>query len=191
MTRQSRAAVAGAEHAGDGRLDLTRLFERSAGELLRYCASRVGQAAAEDVVAQTFLTAVEQQRRYDRRHDDPRPWLFGIATNLLRQHRRAEVRGLRAMARTGIDPLVADGLAERTAESVDARVTTRRIVGALARLPARQRDVLLLYAIAELSYAEIAAALVIPVGSVQSALHRARTKLRAELRHEPRGPNHE
>jgi RNA polymerase sigma-70 factor (ECF subfamily) len=51
----------------------------------------------------------------------------------------------------------------------------------LAALPSRQRDVLLLFAIGQLEYAEIAQALNIPLGSVQSALHRARTKLRAAL----------
>ncbi|WP_173041785.1 RNA polymerase sigma factor [Phytohabitans flavus] len=56
-----------------------------------------------------------------------------------------------------------------------------RLSAVLAKLPRRQRDVLMLYAVAELEYAEIAAALQIPLGSVQSALHRARTKVRAAL----------
>jgi RNA polymerase sigma-70 factor (ECF subfamily) len=51
----------------------------------------------------------------------------------------------------------------------------------MARLPARQRDVLLLVAVAELEYAEIAAVLDMPIGSVRSSLHRARTKIRATL----------
>ena len=51
----------------------------------------------------------------------------------------------------------------------------------LAALPRRQRDVLLLVAVAELEYGEVATALGIPIGSVRSALHRARHKLRAAL----------
>ncbi|MFD0595876.1 RNA polymerase sigma factor [Catellatospora coxensis] len=76
-------------------------------------------------------------------------------------------------------------IAERAAARADASAQTRRLAGVLAALPARQRDVLLLHAVAELGYEEIAATLGIPLGSVQSALHRARVKLRAALATEP------
>jgi len=180
MTTKGRTSPTAIAGTGD-ELDLARIFDRFASDLLRYCASRVGQSAAEDVVAQTFLTALERRHHYDPGRGEPRPWLFGIATNLLRQHRRAEVRGLRALARTGVDPPATEGFADRTTQRLDARAAARQVGAGLAALPARQRDVLLLYAIAELSYAEIAAALDIPVGSVQSALHRARTRMRAVL----------
>jgi RNA polymerase sigma-70 factor (ECF subfamily) len=55
------------------------------------------------------------------------------------------------------------------------------VAGVLADLPRRQREVLLLVAVAELEYGEVAAALGIPIGSVRSALHRARHKLRVAL----------
>ena len=55
------------------------------------------------------------------------------------------------------------------------------LAGALAELPAKQREVLLLFAVAELSYQEIAQALHMPLGSVQSTLHRARARMRAAL----------
>ncbi|GAA3297569.1 RNA polymerase sigma factor [Dactylosporangium vinaceum] len=160
------------------------LYDRHAQALYRYCARRVGPDLAEDAVAQTFLVA------YEKRHTveagaDPLPWLFGIATNVLFRHRRDEVRGYRALARTGADPLLVpvstESHAARTDERVDARRRARTIARVLAKLPARQRDVLLLYAVADLSYAEIAEALHLPLGTVQSALHRARTKLRKAL----------
>jgi len=160
------------------------LYDRHAPGLFGFCARRVGPDVAEDVVATTFLTAYEQRHRYDTARGGALPWLYGIATNLLRRHRREEVRAYRLLARTGIDPLTgdaADGHAQRSDERTDARARARRIAGALAALPARQRDVLLLYAVGELEYGEIAEALDIPLGSVQSALHRARTKLRAAL----------
>lgn len=162
----------------------TAIYDRHARALYRYCARRVGPDLAEDAVAQTFLIA------YEKRHSiaggaDPLPWLFGIATNVLFRYRRDEVRGYRALARTGTDPLLvpmsSESHAARTDERVDAGQRARSIARVLAKLPARQRDVLLLFAIAELSYAEIAAALDLPVGTVQSALHRARTKLRKSL----------
>lgn len=159
--------------------DLAGLFDRYARELLRYCTRRVGEQVAEDVVAETFLVAYERRDRYDASRGEMLPWLYGIATNLLRRHRRVEVRALRALA--------ADAEAvhdERAAERVDAQRTVRRLAAVLAALPRRQRDVLLLHAVAELEYAEIAAALGIPLGSVRSALHRARTKVRAALQEE-------
>jgi RNA polymerase sigma factor (sigma-70 family) len=164
----------------------TALYDRHARALLRYCVRRVGPDTAEDVVAQTFLVAYEQRHRYDPDRADVLPWLFGITTRLLARHRRDEVRWYRALARTGADPLiggrtVVESHAPRTDERTDAQRRTQQIAGVLADLPARQRDVLLLYAIGELSYAEIATVLDIPVGTVQSALHRARTKLRHAL----------
>src|SRR5262249_6149903 len=143
-------------------------------------ACRVGPDAAEDVVAETFLVAYAQQDRYDPARASPLTWLYGIATNFTRRHRRQERRLLDGYAR--LAPVLADpGSADDAASRADAEQVGRRIARALARLPARQRDVLLLYAIAELEYAEIAAALDIPLGSVQSSLYRARIKLRAAL----------
>ncbi|MDG4823531.1 RNA polymerase sigma factor [Asanoa sp. WMMD1127] len=161
--------------------DLAGMFTAHGRELLRYCTRRVGEHVAEDVVAETFLIAYEQRARFDPSRGAVLPWLYGIATNLLRRHRRTEVRALRALADTGAGADAAD-------ERVDAQRTVRKLAGVLAALPRRQRDVLLLFAVAELDYAEIAAALGIPVGTVRSALHRARAKVRAALAPEGETP---
>ncbi|GIF73091.1 RNA polymerase sigma factor [Asanoa siamensis] len=161
--------------------DLAGMFTSYGRDLLRYCTRRVGEQVAEDVVAETFLVAYEQRTRYDPRRGAVLPWLYGIATNLLRRHRRAEVRALRALADTGAGPDAAD-------DRVDAQRTVRKLAGVLAALPRRQREVLLLFAVAELDYAEIATALDIPVGTVRSALHRARAKVRAALAPEGETP---
>jgi RNA polymerase sigma-70 factor (ECF subfamily) len=164
----------------------TAFYDRHARALLRYCARRVGPEAAEDVVASTFLLAYEKRLDYDATRSDGLPWLYGIATNVLRRHRRDEIRAYRALARAGVDPLfnaagVLDGHEQRAGERTDANARTRKVAGVLARLPHRQRDVLLLVALADLDYAEVAMTLGIPIGTVRSALHRARTKLRAAL----------
>ncbi|WP_173041784.1 RNA polymerase sigma factor [Phytohabitans flavus] len=78
--------------------DLAGVFDRYARDLLRYCTRRVGEQVAEDVVAETFLVAYEQRDRYDASRGEVLPWLYGIATNLLRRHRRTEIRALRALA---------------------------------------------------------------------------------------------
>ncbi len=152
------------------------MFQRHARDLLRYATQRVGEQVAEDIVAQTFLIAYEQHDRYDPGKGELLPWLYGICTNLLRRHHREEMRKLRALSRLRVDN--ADG---PTADAVDAQRAVARIAGVLARMPRRQREVLLLFAIGQLEYAEIAAALRIPLGSVQSALHRARAKVRHAL----------
>lgn len=160
------------------------LYERHAAELYRYCARRVGPDRADDVVASTFLTAYERRHSFDPAQPNALPWLYGIATNQLRRHRRDEVRGYRALARTGVDPLntdVVDSHAARSDERADATALTRRLAAVLAALPHRQRDVLLLYAVAEMEPTKIASALGIPAGTVRSYLYRARTRLRAAL----------
>ncbi|HYN93224.1 MAG TPA: sigma-70 family RNA polymerase sigma factor, partial [Pilimelia sp.] len=91
----------------------------------------------------------------------------------------------RAVAR--VEP-AAEPLDERAAARLDAARGAAEVARAVAALPRRQRDVLLLYAVAELEYAQIAEALGVPLGTVQSALHRARTKVRAALTSTPGGP---
>jgi RNA polymerase sigma-70 factor (ECF subfamily) len=156
------------------------LFDRHATTIRDYLARRVGPQPAEDLTGETFLIAFSRRGDYDRAHQNALPWLYGIASNLIRQRRRAEVRQLRALARTGVDDSFADH-AEAVSAKVTAQASTRVLAGALARLTAGERDVLLLMAWAGLSYDELAAALDIPLGTVRSRLSRARTKVRAAL----------
>ena len=156
------------------------LYDRHAAPVHRFAGRRLGQHLADDVVAETFLAAFRRRKRYDLRRADARPWLYGIAANVMGKHRRAEVRMLRAFARTGLDP-VADGHSDRVDSQVCAAAVQRDLAAALAGLSAGDRDVLLLIAWADLSYEETAAALRIPVGTVRSRLNRARRKVREAL----------
>jgi RNA polymerase sigma-70 factor (ECF subfamily) len=182
VTTEEILAVTEHGESGDDPADLAGMFARHGRSLLRYCACRVGPEAAEDVVAETFLVAHAQRHRFSSNSPERSalPWLYGIATNIGRRYRRTEIRNYRVQARAAVADV--DGaLADAAASRADAAAARGRIAAALAGLPRRQRDVLLLFAVAQLEYAEIAAALEIPLGSVQSALHRARTKLRAAL----------
>lgn len=156
------------------------LYDRHAAAIYRYVARRLGTAAADDIVAECFLAAFRRRDSYDLRQGDARPWLYGIAANVIGKHRRAELRLLRALARTGTDPV-----AECHADLVDNRVTAqaahRALATALAGLSPGDRDVLLLIAWADLSYEEVARALAIPPGTVRSRLNRARRKTREAL----------
>ncbi|HET7015632.1 MAG TPA: RNA polymerase sigma factor [Streptosporangiaceae bacterium] len=156
------------------------LFRRHVQAITRYVARRLGPDAADDVVAEVFLAAFRQRDRYQPAGPDARSWLFGIATNLIGQHRRAEVRQYRAFARTGID-MVAEPFTDRIDEQVSAGAAGRRLAAGLAGLPAPYRDVLLLVAWGDLSYEETAQALGVPVGTVRSRLSRARSRLSRAL----------
>jgi RNA polymerase sigma factor (sigma-70 family) len=155
------------------------VFDRHYDAVHAYLQRRVGPDAADELASQTFLVAFERRARYDRSRPDARPWLFGIATNLLLHHRRQVVRQLRAYARTGADPVV-DAF-EGVEARLDATGLGRELAAALAGLPAEELEVLLLFAWAELSYPEIATALEIPVGTVRSRLWRARGRIRELL----------
>ncbi|WP_308168441.1 sigma-70 family RNA polymerase sigma factor [Nonomuraea sp. NEAU-A123] len=102
---------------------------------------------------------------------------YGIASNLISRHHRAEVRQYRALARAGVEESSEDH-ADRIAGSLADRPW---LAAALAKLPAAERDVLLLVAWAELTSEEAGKALGVAAGTVRSRLHRARTKIRAAL----------
>jgi RNA polymerase sigma factor (sigma-70 family) len=164
------------------------LFDRHHGELYRYLRRRAGPSLAADIAAETFLTAFARRDRYRPDGQSARSWLYGIAHNLLRNHARSERRQWLAYARHGEMPIVdqsaadAFGNADRRA---DASAAAARIGPILAKLPAADRDVLLLFAWADMSYADIAGTLQIPVGTVRSRLSRARRQLRCETEPEP------
>ena len=158
------------------------LFERHFPPTLAFLRRRVGHDIAEDLAIETFALAFTRRRTYDPRQADARPWLFGIATNLLRHHHRAERRKLLAYARTGVDPdLTSDSAYEAAEARMEARAAGPALALALASLRSDERDVLLLFAWAELTYAEIAEALGVPVGTVRSRLSRARARFRELL----------
>ena len=147
----------------------------------RYAARRLGAGAADDIVADTFLDAFRKRRRYDLTVSDARPWLYGIAANLIGKHSRAEVRMLRAYARTGADPVLVETQTDEADGRLASAAVRQDLAAALAALTNGDRDVLLMIAWADLSYTEVATALGIPVGTVRSRLHRARARIRAAL----------
>lgn len=155
------------------------LYDRHGPDIYRYAARRAGEFAAEDVMAETFLIAFESRQGFDGPAEAVRPWLFGIATNLLRRHHRAEARMLRALARSGPAETF-DGM-DAVEANLDAAGNTARIGRALRALAPIDREAILLYVWADLSYEDIAAATGVPLGTVRSRINRARSKLRADL----------
>lgn len=156
------------------------LYDRHAPAIHRFVARRLGEQAADDLVAETFLTAFDRRDRYRPDHLDARPWLYGIAVRLIGKQRRSEVRMWRALARSGIDRVSGDETGA-VHDRLAAAGAHRALAAALARLSTGDRHVLLLIAWADLSYDEVASALDIPIGTVRSRLSRARRLVRAEL----------
>jgi RNA polymerase sigma factor (sigma-70 family) len=140
-----------------------------------YLARRAGYQAADDLLGEVWVRAFEARRGYDFGYDVARPWLYGIARNVLREHWRAVQKTDPAAPPDTFDPW--DEITDR----LDSAARVRPLLSALRDLPPAEREVLLLVAWEQLTPTEAAAALGIPPGTARSRLHRARTALRLVL----------
>lgn len=132
------------------------------------------RTAADDLVQDCLERAVS--RWHQRRDGSVRAWLFTILHNLaITQFRQATSRG-RHMP---IDDLGGQELASAAVQ--EQGLIYQDVLGKLARLPEEQRAVLLLVAVEDLSYADAAKVLGVPVGTVMSRLSRARERLQQEM----------
>lgn len=154
------------------------LFDRYAGRLYRYLARRVGADEAETLLGDVFRIAFERRGTFDEAYGSALPWLYGIATHLVAGHRRREVRRLHATARLRAAAVAAHDQSDAVVERLDATTRWSLVADALTRLPAGERDVLVLRVWEGLSYEEVAESLHVPVGTVRSRLNRARRRLR-------------
>ncbi|MEY2470086.1 MAG: hypothetical protein QOF21_2784, partial [Actinomycetota bacterium] len=154
------------------------LFDRHATTLYRYFLRRVGPNDADELTGELFRVAFERRQSYDAARPDARPWLYGIATNLIARYRRTAFRRDRAVARLNPSPDLSDEQTERATDSIAASQLLPEVQSAIADLPDGERDALVLFAWEDLSYDEIAAALDVPVGTVRSRINRARGRLR-------------
>ena len=162
------------------------LFERHARLIYNYCFRRVGSwMTAEDLLSVVFLEAW-RRRDMELPPDKVLPWLYGIATNVVRNQRRSERRFAAAVKRMpAVEP--EPDFAERAVEQLDDEQQMRRVLAVLGKLPQREQDVFVLCGWMGLTYEDAASALGVPVGTVRSRLSRARVRLR-ELNP---GPGHE
>jgi RNA polymerase sigma-70 factor (ECF subfamily) len=159
--------------------------------------------SAEDIVSATFMEAWRGRLRLDADGGSLRPWLLGIATNLVRvqsrsnrRYRAAAAAAARAAGPAGrAGPSGGMAMADH-ADEVASRLDDRRrlaaTAAALAGLRRTEREVLSLCLWQGMDYATAAQVLGVPVGTVRSRLSRARKKLKrladAQLVHEFREP---
>jgi RNA polymerase sigma factor (sigma-70 family) len=155
------------------------LFERHGDAISGYLFRRAADwALAEELTSVVFLEAW-RHRAVTLERESALPWLYGTATNVLRNQRRSLRRHRAALARLP-RPRSEPDFAEEASERASDASTLRQLLPVLERLPGRYREVFSLCVLAELSYEEAAAALGIPVGTVRSRLSRARARM-AEL----------
>ena len=152
------------------------LFERHANLIFNYCFRRIAnRETAKDMLQVVFL---EAWRRRDKElpADKVLPWLYGIATNVVRNQRRSERRFAAALRR--VPPAQgAPDFSDGAAEHLDYERQARQATSLLHALPKREQEVFVLCVGMELSYADAAFALGIPIGTVRSRLSSARARL--------------
>lgn len=153
------------------------VFRRHARAVYAFCARRTGDLdLAEDLTSVVFLEAFRRRRKLQLSNTSALPWLLGVANNLTRNTQRSLRRYRSALSRV---PLPTD----RASAEDDAMDRTRaqdslaRAIEALRPLSQAERDVVLLVLWSELSYADAASSLGIPIGTVRSRIFSARQKL--------------
>jgi RNA polymerase sigma-70 factor (ECF subfamily) len=138
------------------------------------------EAAAEDLVQETYLRALRAYSSFDLKEFGIRPWLLRILHNLHSSRGQRESRQPQALddeqlakvsTRSDLPPLPAGSF-----DGMD-----QQLVRAVSQLPQEYQSVLLLWALEDLSYKEIAEAVDVPIGTVMSRLHRARQRLVQQL----------
>jgi len=154
------------------------VFEQYHRTIHEYLARAVGPDRADEHAGDVFVAAFAGRARYDPELGSVRAWLFGIAANVRRTRARSDARGRRAWDRIGGDRDASDGGFEVVEEGLDYGRRLAWVAEFLRDLSDTDRDVLVLYAWAELTYPEIAQALGVEVGTVRSRLARARGRLR-------------
>lgn len=156
----------------EGQARFRAFFEEYYDAVLAYALRRTGQESAEDLASETFLVA---WRRFDSLPSDPLPWLFGVARNLIGNHRRGTGRRDAFLARLRDEPEPAPG------DPSDEVTSRAEILMAFRRLSSRDRETLGLVAWEGLPADRAAKVLGCSVGAFWVRLHRARRRLAAEL----------
>lgn len=167
------------------------LFERHLRAVHNFCFRRTADAAlAEDLTSAVFAEVWESRGRTTLSQPSLLPWLLGVAHNLLRNHWRTARRQRAALQRLAPIQDTPDH-AESVAERVDAEQRMRAVRAAIERLPRREQDVIELCVWAALSPTDAAVVLGVPVGTVNSRLHRGRARLESLMREAVPGHGHE
>ncbi len=155
--------------------------------LRRYARVLTGDATRADDLVQETLARAWEKRRLWAAGTDLRAWLFTVMHNVFVNQRALAVREAQNVSLDG-DGDAGGAWQVPVRAPQQAHVELLEVLRALSRLPAEQREVLVLAAVEEMRYEEIATVLSIPVGTVMSRLSRAREKLRRSVAESPSEP---
>jgi RNA polymerase sigma factor (sigma-70 family) len=165
-------AVAGSQPEAVG-----ELFARHARTVYAYCARRSGGLdRAEDLTSVVFLEAFRRHRKLTLSNTSALPWLLGVANNVVRNSDRSIRRYRSALGRIP-DQAISVSAEDEAIKRLGAQEALARALDAISVLTRAEQDVVLLVLWSELSYADAATALAVPIGTVRSRLASARAKL--------------
>jgi RNA polymerase sigma-70 factor, ECF subfamily len=174
------AALAGDERA------FAELYRRWQGPMFRFARQMCGaDGGAEDVVQEVFVALIENGRQFDPARGPLAAYLYGVARHQARRRLRTDGRYTpldddQAEAEDGIAAVVDMNM--DVGAVLDRRLSIDLVHRLVTTLPVLYREALILCDLHELGYAEAAAALGCPVGTVRSRLHRARALLADKVR---------
>lgn len=174
----SDEALVSAAGSSDGAA-LGALFDRFASDVYRFLARIAASYAADldDLVQATFLEVYRSSARFDRR-SSVKTWIFGVAVNIVRHHRRSEGRRHATLQRFAT---VDGGAQPRPDAAIDRGRQLERLARALDDLAEPLRVAYVLCIVEELTAREAAVALATSEGTVWRRVHEARTALRRTL----------
>ena len=159
---------------------LATLFDRYSVDVRRFIARLgIGAADLDDCVQETFLDVLGASPRFDPAFASARPWIFGLAAMIVRRRRRSFARALAHLHAWMSEP--SDRAVRTPAQDFELGVDVERAAAALDRLAPRKRETFVLVVLEEMSCADAAIALDVPVATVWSRLHYARAELQAHL----------
>lgn len=154
------------------------IFERHFWDIHRFVVAAVGPSDGPDLAGEVFLRAFASRHRYRTTYPSAGPWLWGIASNLVAGYYRGRARKERAYRRVPPPPEAEPDHSGDAVNRVAAESERPQLAAAMSHLRTEDAEVLLLFAVGDCSYAEIASALGIAEGTVRSRLSRTRRKLR-------------
>jgi RNA polymerase sigma-70 factor (ECF subfamily) len=153
----------------------TSLYRQHSAGIYRFALHMSGSTSvAEEVTQDTFVTLIHKPRGYDAARGEVGPFLYGVARNLVRRHLERDRR--QHYFEDGEEENLSSG-ADDPLGDLTQKENLQALKGAVAALPPKYREVVVLCDLQELSYEAAAQAMECAVGTVRSRLHRARALL--------------
>ena len=160
-------------------LDVAALYREHAGFVGRVILRLLGEGShVDDILQETFIIAFEKRETFDATRAAPSTWLYGIAANLCRHHKRSAGRQGKFHERLECEESPADA---GPANELERQQDIALVQDVVQSLPFKQREVFVLFEIESLPGKEIATLLQIPLGTVWTRLHEARHRFRDRI----------